>query len=125
MSHVVTVKCEMKDADAIRAAIERLPSVKMLEGGRITEHRMYGGQKATGIGIHLEGWNHPVVINPETGECKYDNYGGSWGAQIRLDELVQGYSIEKVKLEAYARGQMFEEQKLDNGDVKVTVSAYS
>ncbi len=124
MSHVVTVKLEMKDPDAIRAAIERCPNVKLLNGGQVQEYKLYGGQKATGIGLQLEGWQHTVVINPETGDCKYDNFGGSWGNQLRLDELVQAYSVEKVRLEAYSRGQAFAEEKLDNGDVRVTVSTY-
>lgn len=124
MSHVVTVKLEIKDTAAIEAAAERVAKVSLVNGTQVQDYKVYGNN-VRGIGMQLEGWHHPVVIIPETGEVKYDNYGGHWGAQICLDEFVQAYSIEKAKNEALMHGHVVEEELLENGDVKLKIHDYA
>lgn len=138
MSHTVTVKVEMKDTSAIGSAVDRIegahfikPAVRDVrkrdEAPNIQEatgrHGIYSGA-FEGIGVQLPGWNYPIVINPETGEVKYDNFSGSWGSQERLDEMVQMYSVEKAKAEAVLHGLTASEEALDNGDIKLTINDY-
>jgi hypothetical protein len=125
MSHVVTVKLEVKDVAAIHAAAARLEKAQLLHNGDVHTYKMYGRQQQTGIGLQLEGWQHPVVIDTESGEVRYDNFGGSWGNQERLDEFVQAYSVEKVKLEALMHGHIVEEEFCENGDIKLKIQDFS
>ena len=124
MSHTVRVAVKMKNLDALNAAIDKLGLQR--EGGRESQsHRLWSGNKANGIGIKLKGWQYPVVINPETGEALYDNFGGHWGAQEMLDELVQEYAVEETKLQGLEHGYCVEtEETLENGDRKLTLVNY-
>lgn len=72
MSHTVTVRIEMKDRAALEAAIARVEGAQLLQGDT---HRLYSSNQAHGVGVQLPGWNYPVVLNLETGEAKYDNFG--------------------------------------------------
>lgn len=128
MSHIVTVKMELKDEEAIKAAVDRMEGASYVNGtyeDSLGTHKMYYGQKAEGVAVNLPGWNHPVVINPTTGECKYDNYGGSWGDQAHLDQLVQLYGVEVAKTQALLHGHVANEEVLENGDIKLTVQDFS
>ena len=126
MSHVVTVKLEIKDVEALRAACNRIDGAELVNNGDLMDLGMYTrGSEKQGIGLQLEGWNNHVMIVPETGEVRYDNYNGRWGAQEKLDELVQAYSVEKVKLEAMMHGHVVTEEYQENGDIKWKVQDFS
>ena len=118
MSHIVKCTVEMKNKAALDAAIEHLG----LENLGEKTHDLYNRQKANGVGVKLPDWNYPVVINTETGEAKYDNYGGSWGKQTELDKLVQRYSIEVAKEQGVAGGYTCVEETQENGDVELTMT---
>jgi len=117
MSHIVKAKVQMEHKQCLIRAAEHLGLQNLGEG----RHKLYGRQHAEGIAFKLPDWNHPVVINTETGEVSYDNYGGSWGKQVELDKLVQRYSIERTKEEAeIAGGYTFEETvNPETGEVTV------
>lgn len=115
MSHINTVVVKMTNKEAILAAAQKLH----LEFVGEKRHELWGGQTATGLGFKLEGWNHPVVIDPVTGKASYDNFGGSWGKQECLDQFVQRYSAEVAIAEAAAMGYIAQEQVLDNGDLQL------
>ncbi len=117
MSHVVTCKVEMKNRDALNAAIEHLG----LENLGQSSHKLYSGVK-DGVGLKLPDWNYPVVINPDTGEAFYDNYGGSWGKQSELDKLVQRYAIEVAEAQAIEQGYNVETVDQENGDVELIMT---
>lgn len=117
MSHVVTCKVEMKNRDALNAAIDHLGLENLGQGN----HRLYG-RSVDGVGLKLPDWNYPVVINPETGEAFYDNYGGSWGKQLELDKLVQRYSIEVAEAQAMESGYNVETVDQENGDVELIMT---
>lgn len=117
MSHVVTCKVEMKNRDALNAAIDHLGLENLGQG----KHRLYG-RSVDGVGLKLPDWNYPVVINPETGEAFYDNYGGSWGKQLELDKLVQRYSIEVAEAQAMESGYNVETVDQENGDVELIMT---
>ena len=57
-----------------------------------------------------------------TGKLAFDNYNGHWGEQKELDRFIQGYAVEKAKIEARIKGHSVIEQPLENGSIKLTVS---
>jgi len=44
-----------------------------------------------------------------------------WGEQHELDRFVQGYAVEKAKIEARKKGHSVSEQKLEDGSIKVVL----
>jgi hypothetical protein len=116
VSHIVTIKTEVRDAGAVMAAAKRLGldepfhgTVKLFEG------------EATGLLLKLPGWLYPVVLDTASGQVNYDNYNGSWGDPNHLDALLQAYAVEKAKIEARKRGHSVYEQPLADGSVKLII----
>ncbi len=116
MSHVVTIKTEIRDPAALRLACQRL---KLGTPTRETV-RLFSSQ-ATGWAIRLPDWQYPVVADTNTGQIAYDNFNGRWGNETELHRLLQGYAIEKTKLEARRKGYAVTECPLADGSVKLTV----
>lgn len=116
MSHIVTIKTEVRDPEAVRAACRRLSLEEPAQGTA----RLYEGE-ATGLLVKLPGWTYPAVLTPETGQVRYDNYGGSWGEQRHLDAFLQAYAVERAKIEARKRGHNVFEQALPDGSIKLTI----
>jgi len=116
LSHIVTIKTEVRDAAAVRAACRRMG---LAEPSRATV-KLFGGE-ATGLAVQLPDWQYPVVCDTATGELKYDNFGGRWGDQKHLDRFLQCYAVEKAKLEAQKRGHSVAEQQLADGSIKLTI----
>ena len=116
MSHIVEIKTEIRDEQAIRAACVRLQLAT-------PEHktvRLFNAT-ATGLCVALPGWNYPVVCNLQTGQLQYDNYQGHWGRQEELNKFLQAYAVEKTRIEARQRGHRVSEAKLEDGSIRVTV----
>jgi hypothetical protein len=116
VSHVVSIKTEVRDVDAIRAACRRL-NIDQPEQGTF---KLFSGE-ATGIAVRLPDWTYPVVCDVATGEMNFENYNGRWGDQNELDAFLQGYAVEKARLEAHKRGHTVTEQPLADGSVKLTI----
>jgi hypothetical protein len=116
LSHIVSIKTEIRDEQAVRAACVRLqlavPETKTV--------RLFNAT-ATGLCVQLPAWNYPVVCNLQTGQVQYDNYQGHWGEQARLHEFLQAYAVEKAKIEARKKGHTVSETRLQDGSIKVTV----
>jgi hypothetical protein len=120
LSHIVTIKTEVRDAESVRAACQRLGLPEPIQGTA----RLFEGE-AIGLLVKLPGWLYPAVVSTETGQVRFDNYGGQWGDQRHLDAFLQAYSIEKAKLEARKRGHSVFEQPLPDGSVKLTITVGS
>lgn len=116
MSHIVSVKTQVRDATAIRTACQRLGLAEPVEG----KTRLYSGE-ITGLAVRLPGWNYPVVANLQTGELKYDNFGGRWGHEKELNKFLQAYAVEKAKAEARRKGHAVTEQHLSDGSIKLSI----
>ncbi len=116
MSHIVEIKTEIRDEQAIRAACVRL----QLAAPENKTVRLFNAT-ATGLCVQLPGWNYPVVCELSTGSLKYDNYQGHWGRQEELNRFVQAYSVEKCRIEARKKGHRVSEAKLEDGSIRVTV----
>jgi hypothetical protein len=117
MSHIVTIKTQIKDSAALAAACRRLGLEQPVQGTA----KLYGSE-AQGLLVRLPGWRYPLVADPATSQLHFDNYNGAWGSQGELDKLLQAYAIEKAKTEARKAGHGITEQALSDGSVKLTVS---
>ncbi len=116
MSHVVTVKAEVRDATAVRAACQRLGLPAPVQGTT----RLFSGE-ATGLAAQLPDWQYPVVADLATGQLKFDNFGGRWGEQRHLDRFLQAYAVEKCRIEARKKGHVVTETALADGSVKLVI----
>ena len=116
MSHIVEIKTEVRDEAAVKAACVRL-QIPTPEHKTV---RLFNAT-ATGLCVQLPNWSYPVVANLATGQLQYDNYGGSWGEQKHLNSFLQGYAVEKAKIEARKKGHMCSETRLEDGSIKVTI----
>ena len=116
MSHIVEIKTEIRDEAAVKAACTRLNLPQ-------PEHktcRLFNAT-ATGLCVQLPNWSYPVVANPQTGQLSYDNFNGHWGEQKHLNSFLQGYAVEKAKIEARKKGHMCSESRLQDGSIRVTI----
>ena len=116
MSHIVEIRTEVRDEAAVKAACTRL----QLPTPEHKTVRLFNAT-ATGLCVQLPGWSYPVVCDLQTGQLQYDNYGGTWGRQEELNRFLQGYTVEKAKIEARKKGHTCSETRLEDGSIRVTV----
>jgi hypothetical protein len=76
MSHVVSIKSQVKDVVAIAAACHRLGLAAPVQGTAM----LFSGT-ATGILVQLPGWNYPAVVDVASGEVRFDDFEGRWKLQ--------------------------------------------
>ena len=117
MSHLVTIKTEVRDQAAVRAACQRLGLPQPVQG----THRLFTSS-ATGLAVVLPKWRYPAVCDCSTGQVHFDNFTGHWGDPAKLDQFLQSYAVEKAKIEARRRGNTCTEQQLADGSIKLTIS---
>ena len=117
MSHIVTIKTEIRDAAAVRAACQRLGLAEPVHD----TVKLFSGE-VTGLAVKLPDWQYPVVCDLSSGEARYDNFNGRWGDQKHLDKFMQAYAVEKAKLEARRRGHSTTEQTLADGSIKLLIN---
>ncbi len=117
MSHIVEIKTEVRDAEAIGAACRRLGLAKSIHGST----HLFSGS-ATGWLVQLPDWKYPIVCETNTGHVRFDNYNGAWGDQAQLDRFLQAYAVEKARIEARKRGHTVTEQQLADGSVKLSIN---
>ena len=116
MSHIVTLKTEVRDPAAVAAACRRLGLSEPANGTA----QLYSGQ-ATGLLVQLPDWAYPVVIDTVTGTIRYDNYGGVWGDEQHLHRFVQAYVVERSRIEARKKSYATTEQSLADGSIMVEI----
>jgi len=116
MSHIVTIKTEIRDPAALLAACWRLGLPAPVRGRAM----LFSGE-AEGLVVQLPGWRYPIVVDTAAGKVHYDNYGGAWGAQRELDRLLQAYAVEKARIEARKAGHTVAEQALPDGSIKLVI----
>ena len=117
MSHIVSIQTEIRDPVAIRSACGRLRLPEPVFGAT----KLFSSS-ATGWAVQLPEWRYPVVCDVATAKIAFDNYEGRWGEQKQLDRFLQGYAVEKAKIEARKKGHSVIEQPLEDGSIKLTVS---
>jgi hypothetical protein len=116
MSHIVTIRTEVRDPLAVASACRRLGLPEPVSGTA----QLFAGP-AIGLLVRLPGWTYPAVVQTDSGRVQYDNYGGTWGAQEHLDRFLQLYAVEKAKLEARKKGYAVTEQPLADGSIRLSI----
>jgi len=116
LSHVVTIKTEVRDHVAVSAACRRLE----LPPPRVGSAQLFSGQ-VSGLIVRLPDWAYPVVVDTSSGQVHYDNFNGAWGDQAQLDRFLQVYAVEKARIEARKKGHQVSEQTLADGSIKLTI----
>jgi hypothetical protein len=116
MSHIVSINTQIKDPSALAAACARLGLAQPVQGTAT----LFTSQ-ATGQVVQLPGWTYPVVVDTASGTIAFDNYNGAWGEQKELDRLLQGYAVEKARIEARRAGHSVSEQLLADGSIKLVI----
>ena len=117
MSHVVTLKCQVRDPIAIAAACHRLGLAAPVEGTA----QLFSGEER-GLLVQFPGWNYPAVIDVASGEIRSDTYEGKWGNQIHLDRFLQMYAVERTKIEARKKGHAVTETTLQDGSIRLQIA---
>ena len=118
MSHIVSIRTQVRDPIAVASACDRLQLPAPVQGTA----KLFTSQ-ASGLLVQLPRGRYPVVIDTTKGEIAFDNFNGRWGEQQHLDRFVQIYSVEKTKLEARKQGHAVSEQTLSDGSIKVQIVA--
>lgn len=116
MSHIVTIKTEVRDPAAIAAACRRLHLPEPVSG----KTTLFSGD-VSGIAVQLPDWTYPIVIDTAKAQVFYDNFEGRWGRQQELDRFLQSYAVEKTRLEARRSGNTVIETPLADGSIKLTI----
>jgi hypothetical protein len=116
MSHIVTIKTEVRDTSAVRAACHRLSLAEPILG----KAKLFSGE-VEGLAVNLPEWYYPLVCDLASGQLHYDNFNGRWGDRRHLDRFLQAYAVEKAKLEARRNGHSVTEQPLSDGSIKLTI----
>ena len=116
MSHIVSIRTQVRDPVAIEAACRRLQLPAPTRGTA----KLFTSE-ASGVIVQLPRWKYPVVCDTSTGDVRYDNYQGRWGEQVQLDRFLQAYAVEKATIEARRKGHSVTEQPLADGSIKLTV----
>ena len=116
MSHIVTVKSEIRDTSAVKAACQRLNLAEPVQG----KTKLFSGE-VEGLAVKLPDWVYPIVADLSTGKLQYDNFGGRWGDQKHLGKFLQAYAAEKVKIESRRKGHTVTENLLAGGSIKPTI----
>lgn len=127
MSHTTTIQTRIQGPHAgaaLARACKKVNAALLEDGREDANHKLYDGVYP-GIGVQLVGWYFPIVINPEDGTIKSDNYNGRWGRESELQKLLQHYASEVVQLEAQAMGHSLESETiLSDGSIELTVSMW-
>ena len=116
LSHIVTIKTEVRDQATVAAACRRLALPEPIQGTA----EVYSNH-VTGLIVKLPDWLYPVVIDTTSGQAHYDNYGGSWGDERHLHRFLQEYVVEQSRIEARKKSYLTTEQSLANGSILVEI----
>ena len=116
MSHIVTIKTQIRETAGVAAACRRLALPEPVHGTA----RIYSSQ-ATGLLVRLPGWLYPAVIETATGTVRYDNYNGAWGDEKELHRFLQAYVVEQSRIEARKKSYLTTEQSLADGSIMVDI----
>ncbi len=117
MSHIVSIKTQVKDPLAVYAACRRL----QLADPQQRTAKLYNSE-ATGLVVELPDWRYPLVCDTATGALKYDTFMGRWGNDSQLHRFLQAYAVEAAKLQARKQGHSVEEQVLTDGSIRVRIA---
>ena len=122
MSHFTTIQTQVRDLDALRAALGEL-GVTLLEK---TNARGYAGNTLKGdYVIRLKG-PYDIALN-KTPDGSYGLTTDWWDGHVerevgsKFGRLLQLYGIHKTTIEARKRGHMVQRKAQKDGSVKLVI----
>ncbi len=112
MSHVTRIKTQLKNLNAVQAALKRLGYQSQVDG---TIQDYYGKQQKVDLAVEIPGQRGVGFNRKKSGEIELvgDWYGGRVGRQEFLDSLKCNYAREQVL-------QSLERQGIDLSKLKET-----
>lgn len=97
-SHTVKISIELRDMDALRAAVNALGWEWMGRG----KHRLYA-ETVEGYAFKPTGWSYPAILG-SNGQLSTDTFEGRWGNVADLERLKAEYSTAKAEAAAVMLG---------------------
>ena len=85
MSHIVTIRTQVQNPLALRAACTRLGLAEPVQG----TFELFAGQTASGLAVELPGWRCPIVCDAGAGALAYDNFSGHWGYRASWNDSTR------------------------------------
>ena len=117
MSHIVKIEAQILSEVAVQSACRRL----QLEPAQHGTFDLYN-KTVSGLGVELDDWLYPIVVDLKTGDVELDNFDGRWGDYQGFESFLQMYTVEAALIAARKQGHSVREQQLDNGSIKLTVT---
>lgn len=118
MSHMIKMKTQFVDHNALRAACSALGlEVEQAEAGKNKLFPLYDRHASGQMGIHLPGWRYPLVIQDK--QAFYDNMGGQWGDISELTKLEDAYLRQVTYDFAAAEGYTITQTVHENGRTEI------
>lgn len=111
MSHIATVKTELRDKVLLEQACKAL-GAEYLGFGTAEVFSV----RRTGTVIKFPDWKFPIVIDAQ-GVVHFDNYNGAWGSLDRLHSLDQTYRKMVALAHLRRQGHRVVEQVTPQGDI--------
>ena len=116
MSHIVTIKTEVRDPQAVAAACRRLGLPEPVTGTAT----LFSGE-ATGLLVQAARLALPRRARHGHRADPLRQLRRRWGKQEHLDRFLQLYAVEKARIEARKRGHNVVELALPDGSIKLTI----
>jgi hypothetical protein len=120
LSHIVSIKTQVRDLQAVRAACHRLQFSEPRQGTA-----QLFSTEVTGLIVAFPDWRYPVVCDIPTGQLHYDNFEGRWGDESHLHRFLQAYAVEKATIEARRQGHSVRESVLTDGSIRLQIGVAS
>ena len=123
MSHFMTIQTQLRDLDALRAALGEL-GVTLLEN---TNARGYAGNQLKGdYVIRLKG-PYDIALNKQP-DGSFGLTADLWNGHVEQEvgqdygKLLQLYGVHKAMREARNRGHLVRRSQQPNGSIKLCIS---
>lgn len=113
MSHVATVKVQLKDLGCLETVCSQLGLEFRKDPHEV---QLYSGAIQAKASFMLPGWRYPVAVG-EDGQVQYDNFGGRWGAITELNQVLRRYSEQITVRHARRLGMKIRREELPGGGV--------
>ena len=117
MSHIVTIKTEVRDPRRSRAACRRLGLPEPVHGTATALRAARPPACSSGC----PAGSTRSSSTPPPARSATTTTAGSWGDPEQLDRFLQAYAVEKATIEARKRGHTVVEQALADGSIKLTI----
>jgi len=114
MSHIVTVKTELKNIDTIKKVCKNMG---LKYHGK--KNVKYYNTVKSGIAINLNGWKYPIAVQND-GSVYYDNYNGNWGQIHELNKFIDEYSLVETVNKIEQKHLKYEVKRFNN-EIRVEV----